>query len=940
MKSRKVISFILAAVLTVTGTMQINAENRNDVVSPYEQGEEIVLSDVSSTLPESEYICEGELPSVQDAEEELGDPVLRYVTELPDGEEIIDGIKSGEEAVGGGVLKSGVYSNPKPTQYEIAEMAKTVTSASERFSTVPGTKVPYSTGALTEEYLQSALTYVNYIRYIAGLDSLTLNENCCNSAQYGAVLLAAGNSLSHSPSKPSDMEDDFYEKGLAGTSSSNIYSIGANGSPALTLRKSIEAYMRDDSSVTNLLKMGHRRWVLYPHNVRVGFGQADSATKYFASMKVMSWEGDGLGKSDDPDSYESVDYDFISWPSSGNFPSDLISLNVPWTVTVNPEQYAKPDADKVTVSVTRVEDGKNWTFSQADITKTPGKTKKYMNIDTGGYGVSNCITFNLGTEFDRDRYDGVYEIAVSGLKDKKGNDASIVYRTEFFDINNPGKSVLEEGEEEYNPDPGKDVIEDDSRTEYEVSYYTGLDGETLYHSVKVTRGNTVELPENPEPPLEGYEFDGWFTEKSGEGNLFNEMTAVTEDVSVYAYFKEIPEETQGIVKTVEGLTIGKIKNQVYCGEKILPDFTVKDGNILLSENTDYTLRYRENENVGTATVLIEGKNGYSGTKTATFEILPKSIAKADIWLEDQTATGRAVSLKIHAMDVQGKLLENKDYRITQTKGNLTAKGKVTVTFEGIGNYTGKTTKTFTIHDRTVSLAEADMIAFDTANDPAYDTSAGGYVYNGKAIRPKVIVTDLNGNVISEKNYKVKYKNNKNAGLASITITGKKSFKGSYTVYFRILKRSVEELADFKIGTKTFTGSLIKPVPSMRMPVRVNGALKTLKLKNKRDVSLFYSKNSKVGIATITVTGRKNFSGTKKIDFAIGEQDIGKGVKIKAVKGVDGVPEITLTYKKYTLKEGSDYTYQITESEKEGKKHIEITGKGNFKGSLSKDIVVK
>lgn len=942
MRYRGIISLVLAAMLIVSGPIQLRAENMVLKVTPYEQGTEADTGNMIFKAEETVGGLDEELPDIEDAEEELGEPSVRYVTEIPDGEIIIGGAEEAEQQTGSAYFNSGMTSRAKPTQYEIAEAVKKVVDASERFSVVPGTSSPYSLGRLTDQYQQSALTYVNYIRYLAGLDPLALNANCTSSAQYGAVLLAAYNgTLSHSPKQPADMEDSFYQKGLAGTSSSNIYSIARHNSPALTLRKSIESFMRDNGSASNLLKMGHRRWILYPQNVRVGFGQADSATKFYASMKVMSWDGDGLSRSDDPDSYASVDYDFISWPSSGCFPTDMMQVNVPWTVTVNPNRYAKPDKSKVSVSVTRIQDGKKWTFDQNDSAASPTNTQKYFEIDTAGYGVGNCIIFNFGSQFDSAGYSGVYEVAVSGLKDKSGRSASLVYRTEFFDINNPGESKIEEGGAQYDPDPGEDVIQDGSQKHCAVSFYTGLNGDIPYQVVSALSGSTVELPENPPAPEEEYVFDGWFTGKDGTGNIFNEATSVLNDISVYACFKEIQEETQGNVRSVDTLKVAKIARQVYCGEKIMPELVIKDGSTLLTENTDYMLRYRDNEAVGTATVLIEGKNGYTGTRSVTFQILPKSVAKADIWLEDQTIIGKEVSLKVHAMDTQGSLTENKDYKITQIKGSLSQQGNVTVTFAGIGNYNGTVRKTFTIHEMTAVLANPGMLTFDAENDPNYDSEAGGFVYNGKAIKPKIIVTALDGSVLSPSNYKVTYKNNKNAGLASVKVTGKrKAFRGSYTFYFRIQKRSVEELGTYQIAGKTFTGNAVRPVPVMRMSVRVNGLYKTLKLQKKRDVTLYYTKNKYAGTATVTVTGKKNFSGVKQFDFMIGERDIAKGVKIKASAGTDGVAVITLTYGKYTLREGSDYTYVLTDSDKPDRKKIEITGKGNFKGSLLKEIVVK
>lgn len=55
-----------------------------------------------------------------------------------------------------------------------------------------------------------------------------------------------------------------------------------------------------------------------------------------------------------------------------------------------------------------------------------------------------------------------------------------------------------------------------------------------------------------------------------------------------------------------------------------------------------------------------------------------------------------------------------------------------------------------------------------------------YIYNGKNHKPKVVVKDVNGNIVSKSNYKVTYTNNKNVGQATAVIQMKGKYKGKYT----------------------------------------------------------------------------------------------------------------------------------------------------------------
>ena len=63
----------------------------------------------------------------------------------------------------------------------------------------------------------------------------------------------------------------------------------------------------------------------------------------------------------------------------------------------------------------------------------------------------------------------------------------------------------------------------------------------------------------------------------------------------------------------------------YTGSDITPEPVVKEGTTTLTKNVDYTVEYSANKYVGTATITVKGKGGYSGTKVAHFTITPKML---------------------------------------------------------------------------------------------------------------------------------------------------------------------------------------------------------------------------------------------------------------------------------------------------------------------------
>ena len=84
------------------------------------------------------------------------------------------------------------------------------------------------------------------------------------------------------------------------------------------------------------------------------------------------------------------------------------------------------------------------------------------------------------------------------------------------------------------------------------------------------------------------------------------------------------------VNVVESISKGEVtlstSSYNYNGKAKTPSVTVMLGNKKLVKNTDYTVSYKNNKNIGKATVTIKGKGNYTGTLTKTFTINAKKGA--------------------------------------------------------------------------------------------------------------------------------------------------------------------------------------------------------------------------------------------------------------------------------------------------------------------------
>jgi rubredoxin len=78
-------------------------------------------------------------------------------------------------------------------------------------------------------------------------------------------------------------------------------------------------------------------------------------------------------------------------------------------------------------------------------------------------------------------------------------------------------------------------------------------------------------------------------------------------------------------ESISEAKISKIPDLVYTGESLKPEFTITCDGRILTEGKDYAVKWKNNKKPGKATITITGKSDFIGTKTTSFNILPKSV---------------------------------------------------------------------------------------------------------------------------------------------------------------------------------------------------------------------------------------------------------------------------------------------------------------------------
>ena len=137
---------------------------------------------------------------------------------------------------------------------------------------------------------------------------------------------------------------------------------------------------------------------------------------------------------------------------------------------------------------------------------------------------------------------------------------------------------------------------------------------------------------------------------------------------------------------VSKLKVTLTSKVTYNGKAQKPSVVVKYGSKKLKNGTDYKLSYKNNKNIGTATITLTGKGSYQGTRKLTFRILPKKAVLTEVrskkaktaqvkWRKDTSASGYVIYYSTDPKFKKGvkKLTISKNKTTSTTLKKLKAK---------------------------------------------------------------------------------------------------------------------------------------------------------------------------------------------------------------------------------------------------------------------------
>ena len=203
-----------------------------------------------------------------------------------------------------------------------------------------------------------------------------------------------------------------------------------------------------------------------------------------------------------------------------------------------------------------------------------------------------------------------------------------------------------------------------------------------------------------------------------------------------------------------------------------------------------------------------------------------------------------------------------------------------------------------------------------------------YTYTGAPITPAITPPSLGGAQLKEGvDYKLVYENNINAGIATARLIGIGKYDGQLSLEWRFLikPQSIKTAEVKEISDKSYTGKAI--IPSLS--VSCGGK----KLVLNKDYTVSGEDNKNIGEATLTISGKGNYAGDKKVKFTIKKLSM-KNAKISGIKDkthTGKARKLSIKVKTsagVTLTKDKDYTVSYKNNVDFGTATVKIKGKGS------------
>lgn len=305
-----------------------------------------------------------------------------------------------------------------------------------------------------------------------------------------------------------------------------------------------------------------------------------------------------------------------------------------------------------------------------------------------------------------------------------------------------------------------------------------------------------------------------------------------------------------------------VLNKEYNASKIIldyNDFTIKYGDLDLTSD-DYEIINSDYLEAGIYSVRINGKGNYKDSKTLSFKVSAIEMTSSNATIEIEGEVDG-----VYSVLYSGK--PNTPSIILKINGNIVSSDNYSISYESNTNAGRASVIVKPISGKSLSgdslSKEFIILGIDIASDEVSidEIADGSYTYIGSEIKPEVIL-HYNNSILESSNYTVAYKDNINAGIATIIISGAGNFSGTREVKFNIAKRLISEALSLDLEYDNVMYKAISYEPqiiNLRSSYGVTLA----------DLNVRYNNNLNAGTASAIITiNSDNYSGSIEKTFII------------------------------------------------------------------------
>ena len=253
-------------------------------------------------------------------------------------------------------------------------------------------------GILNDKSKQTALDELNYIRSLHNLQPVTYNSAYDNLVQQSALISAANDALSHTPTASYEC---YTTDGATGSSESNLALFESSIVATYTDQQMIDGWLTEDGSTA----IGHRRWVLDPFLKYVSYGRVDGKPKKGSDAFVSA--GSLKVINDDEADITDLAVNYIAYPY-GNYPTRLFPKNLFLSFSALYDKTSTWANSSVTYQSAVVQVALESSGQQLAVSS--------VSYDNEGYGIPNSIQWKVNGLKDNTSYVvSINNVSVNGV---------------------------------------------------------------------------------------------------------------------------------------------------------------------------------------------------------------------------------------------------------------------------------------------------------------------------------------------------------------------------------------------------------------------------------------------------------------------------------------------------------------------------------------------